>query len=429
MSAARSQSPHIRYAVRRSEGRHACANATNSPSSVVPCRLPLPLLPYIRGVGTNRLHPFNPLSGAPVGAVAHEAAGGGADLVGGDDREGLVHGFVATSPHGSRKWRVRRDGTTKTSAARRRSCAARSGRRRRAPSPTAAARAPAGAASAPRLRSTSRPFARTSRPANRAVKPVVLRPRRARRPERVVDRLRRLEHAARAEPACVRGDVRAVGDDGVGAAVDVAQQRPRREVRGRCAGSCPERAPQDERHAGAVALRVARAGSAMRPAVPQTTRASPAPRARRSRARATCAVRARRGRRRAPVAWCERPPNSASSMPLALVQRLEGADAVGRRRGSSRRGPASPQRVLVGRDGRAAARLPREVLGDGARAPRAERRAGTRARRRSPRARAASASRSPGGTSGCPRRSGGSPPGRARRGSRSPACPPAIASM
>ena len=63
--------------------------------------------------------------------------------------------------------------------------------------------------------------------------------------------------------------MRAVGDDGIGVAVQRAQQDRAGDVRG-AARMRPQRAPEDERDAGPARPAQA-AGSARRPAVPQTT--------------------------------------------------------------------------------------------------------------------------------------------------------------
>ena len=89
-------------------------------------------------------------------------------------------------------------------------------------------------------------------------------------PEVVVDRLRGHVHVARAACAHVGADVRAVGHDRVGRAVQAAQRQVAERVRG-AARVRPQRSPQDQRHAARGARPPTWPSGARRPPVGHTT--------------------------------------------------------------------------------------------------------------------------------------------------------------
>ena len=202
--------------------------------------------------------------------------------------------------------------------------------------------------------------------------------------------------------------MRAVGGDRVGVAVDARAAAGRRArapaVRG-CAqivahstnGTRARRAPS---HA---------AGSATRPEIPATTARKRPDAASRSHAALARPQRPGTGsvgpRRPAPAAVADVAADQREHGALALVQRPERADAERRRVvGDEQDGPrvGSPQRLLVGGDGRLAAARPGERGLDGRARLAARARAARPARRAAPRSSAASASGSPGATSRMP---------------------------
>ena len=229
-------------------------------------------------------------------------------------------------------------------------------------------------------------------------------------------------HARRAVRAHVVADVRAVGDDRGGLAVDAPHQRQRGEMR-RGARRAPQRRPEDERHAPASGPRAtppaARRARRCRRRRRRSRRPRPAPPASR------CAIWRWGTVAGAPAGgapcWWE-PPNSASSIGtrscsrsnaparLASTWPVTKSDRLHASAASYAASVRSPQRSQVNSRSTVAARAGGERP-----AALAVRRAARAAPPRAPRRTAARRARSR-------RRPPRSPPGRARPGSRSPGC-------
>ena len=285
----------------------------------------------------------------PGALVLHEPAGGGSDGIGGDHGDSLVEGFVDDEPprleevaRGDRRYDHNVAARVEVAQIASGDCALRRDAR--------ACRTSGGP-----LAATSKPFSGAGRPANRTWKSPWRSGARRLRPERGVDRLRRLEHrAARVLGADVGADVRAVGGDRVRVAVDVAQREVGERVAGR-ARVAPDRRPQHERDAPARRRRRRRGARRARRA-----RRPPRGSGRRRRAgRRRAAAGGSRGngssRARAAAAVAHVAADQREDDVLALVQRLERADAERRRvvgdeqdrsqRRGARRAPRPPRRA------------------------------------------------------------------------------------